>query len=287
MLLFSFAFAYNVKGSTFDELELNRVLCEHHGVNIAGVVINKVKLDKYEQTKHYMSKALQNFWGVPLIGVSTMAGMLSSWFDRFLAIFNICQSSRHPNVSRHLLLYSPLQCVPDRPYLGCPALADLERLFDCRMISGKCHRFRHYKIADLNLVTTSLGRFMENIREKPSRTLYICHVSRDDIILGFLGEYARRKRHGQSFEAALLVSGRKDKYDVSPEVMDMITDPALSDVPVLIARHTTHHALELINNMTPKLNIDDTGRVETAVKHYEPYINFDLILDRTSVRSTK
>jgi hypothetical protein len=41
--------------------------------------------------------------------------------------------------------------------------------------------------------------------------------------------------------------------------MDMITDATLSDVPVLIARHTTHTAMELITNMTPKLNIDDTG----------------------------
>ena len=205
-------------GSTFDELELNRVLCEQHGVNIAGIIVNKVKLDKYEQTKHYMSRAFMDMWGVPLLGV-----------------------------------------IPDRPYLGCPALADLERLFKTEMVSGRCHRFRHYKISDLNLVTTSLSRFLENMREKPSRTLYICHVTRDDIILGFLGEYARRRRHGEPFEAALLVSGREGKYDVSPEVMDMITDATLSDVPVLIARHTTHTAMELITNMTPKLNIDDAG----------------------------
>ncbi len=36
--------------------ELNRVLCEKFDVPIAGVVINKVLPDKYEQTKHYMSK---------------------------------------------------------------------------------------------------------------------------------------------------------------------------------------------------------------------------------------
>ena len=233
-------------GSTFDELELNRVLCQQHGVNIAGIIVNKVKLDKYEQTKHYMSRAFMNMWGVPLLGV-----------------------------------------IPDRPYLGCPALADLERLFKTEMVSGRCHRFRHYKISDLNLVTTSLSRFLENMREKPSRTLYICHVTRDDIILGFLGEYARRRRHGEPFEAALLVSGREGKYDVSPEVMDMITDATLSDVPVLIARHTTHTAMELIANMTPKLNIHDTGRVETAVKHYEPFIDFNLLLDRTQVTSTE
>lgn len=43
-------------GSAFDELELNRILCQHYNVRIAGVIINKVRPDKYEQTKHYMRK---------------------------------------------------------------------------------------------------------------------------------------------------------------------------------------------------------------------------------------
>lgn len=55
-------------GSAFDELELNRVLCLHHNVRLAGVILNKVRLDKYEQTKDYMSRALMQQWGVPLLG---------------------------------------------------------------------------------------------------------------------------------------------------------------------------------------------------------------------------
>lgn len=55
-------------GSAFDELELNRVLCLHHGVRLAGVILNKVRADKYEQTKEYMSRALMQIWGVPLLG---------------------------------------------------------------------------------------------------------------------------------------------------------------------------------------------------------------------------
>lgn len=73
-------------GSAFDELELNRILCQHYNVRIAGVIINKVIPDKYEQTKHYMRKAMMQAWGVPLLG-----------------------------------------CIPDKPYLGNPALADLVR----------------------------------------------------------------------------------------------------------------------------------------------------------------
>jgi cobyrinic acid a,c-diamide synthase len=55
-------------GKAFDELELNRVLCQHYGVRIAGVIINKVIPEKYEQTKHYIRKAMMQTWGIPLLG---------------------------------------------------------------------------------------------------------------------------------------------------------------------------------------------------------------------------
>ena len=128
-------------GSAFDELELNRVLCEHHNVRIAGVIVNKVIPDKYEQTKDYMGRALEQNWGIPLLG-----------------------------------------CIPDRPFLGCPALADLERLFKTSLLSGQQHSMRHYSVNQTNLVTTSLHKFLENLRKKPTRTLYFCHCTRHDIM---------------------------------------------------------------------------------------------------------
>jgi dethiobiotin synthetase len=164
-------------GSAFDELELNRVLCQHYNVRIAGVILNKVRPDKLEQTAHYMRKAMLQAWGVPL-----------------------------------------LACIPDQPYLGCPALADMESLFHTELLSGKEHRFRHYAVEDINVVTTSLTRFLENLREKPPRTLYICHITRDDLIVGFLGEVQRRREETEEpFEAALIICGRKDKYQLTPE----------------------------------------------------------------------
>jgi len=226
-------------GSAFDELELNRVLCEHYNVRVAGVIINKVLPDKYDQTKHYMSKALKQAWGVPLLG-----------------------------------------CVPDRPFLGCPALFDLERLFHTEMICGQKHRFRHYNVNDLNLVTTSLTRFLENLREKPSRTLYVCHVTRDDLILGFMAEYQRtRAVDERPFEAALIICGRRGKYQISGEVLDMIH--GLDGCPIMVVDFSTHQAMQKIHAFTPKLNIDDKNRVGKAVEHYEPYINFDELLRRT------
>lgn len=226
-------------GSAFDELELNRVLCQHYNVRIAGVVINKVKRDKYDQIKKYMAKAMMQSWGIPLLG-----------------------------------------CIPDDPYLGCPALRDLEMLFKTKLICGEEHRYRHYNTEDINVVTTSLTRFLENLRLKPSRTLYICHVTRDDLIVGFMGEFQRRKeKEDHPFEAALLICGRKGKYQLSQEVMDMLQ--GMEGAPVMSVELSTRDAMDKIHRFTPKLNIDDVNRVNAAIASYEPYIDFDELLRRT------
>ena len=195
--------------------------------------------EKYDQTKEYMTKALRQRWDVPLLG-----------------------------------------CIPDRPFLGCPALVDLEQLFRAKLITGGRFKFRHYNMANINLVTTSLTRFLENLRHKPSRTLYICHVTREDLILGFMGEHQRRTRNGEEpFEAALLVCGRKDKYELSSEMYDMMKN--IEDLPMMLVELPTHQVMSQINSFTPKLNIHDRNRVAVAVDHYEPYLDIDQLLQRT------
>jgi BioD-like phosphotransacetylase family protein len=180
--------------------------------------------DKLEQTAHYMRKAMLQAWGVPLLG-----------------------------------------CIPDRPFLGCPALADMENLFKTELISGSEHRFRHYAVDDINVVTTSLTRFLENLRQKPRRTLYICHVTRDDLIVGFMGEFQRRREKSEKpFEAALLICGRKGKYQLSTEVTDMLS--SLKGAPVMVVGLSTHDAMSKIHKYTPKLNIHDKNRVGVAVR---------------------
>ena len=91
----------------FDEFEVNRSLFLQYGVNIAGVVVNKIDPDKYEQTRQYLTKAIEHHIGeeIPILG-----------------------------------------CVPDRPYLGCPALADIESQFGSTLLSGSDFRYRHYDV---------------------------------------------------------------------------------------------------------------------------------------------
>jgi len=222
-------------GSAFDELELNRIYCAYHNVNVVGVIINRVKPEKYAQTQHYLQKALQQNWNIPLLG-----------------------------------------CIPDRPFLGCPAIKDMERLFGTKLLSGAKHRFRHYTVHELMLVGTSSGVFLSNLRNKPTRTLYVCHASRSDVLLGFITEYQRRLTNNEpDFEAAMIVCGHPDVYPIDTYILDMVQG---LDVPILQSPHTTAETMEMIHTLTPKLNAADTHRVAKTVEHYEPYIDFDQLL---------
>lgn len=110
--------------------------------------------------------------------------------------------------------------------------------------------------------------------------MYVCHVTRADLIVGFMGEYQRRRAADeQPFEAALLVCGRKEKYKISKEVKDMLK--GIEGAPIMEVGLSTHEATKAILNYTPKLNIDDTNRVNVAVDHYENYIDFEELMRRT------
>ncbi len=54
-------------GSAFDELALNKALCDQLGVTICGVILNRVIEEKREMVQSYMKKALDR-WQIPLIG---------------------------------------------------------------------------------------------------------------------------------------------------------------------------------------------------------------------------
>ena len=53
----------------------------------------------------------------------------------------------------------------------------------------------------------------------------------------------------------------------------------------MLVEHSTHEAMKMVHDFTPKLNIDDKNRVRKAVEHYEPYIDFDTLLSRTTIDS--
>ena len=245
---------------------------QQYGVDIAGVVVNKVDPDEYERTRKYLAMAIDRHWR----GEGGGDG-----------------DDPPPPV---------LGIVPDRPYLGSPCLADVETMFGTSLLSGTDHRYRHYDVGSnvrggrnigMSMVTTDLAAFLRTMQRQTEtgRTIFVSHVTRDDVILGFLGEYRRRARRGLSFQSALVICtgcddgsrGLSTALGLGTEVSEMIVDGGPSGPPVLVASGISPaEAAKRIRIMTPKFNASDGRRVSRAAEHYEPYIDFDLLLRRTS-----
>jgi len=64
-------------GSAFDELALNKALCDQMGVKIRGVILNKVIKEKESMVVNYIEKALKR-WQIPLIGTISFSRLLST-----------------------------------------------------------------------------------------------------------------------------------------------------------------------------------------------------------------
>jgi dethiobiotin synthetase len=54
-------------GSTYDELAQNIAICRANGVQVKGIILNKVLDEKRDMILEYFPKALKS-WGIPLIG---------------------------------------------------------------------------------------------------------------------------------------------------------------------------------------------------------------------------
>lgn len=55
-------------GNTIDRLKLCLTMFKDRNVPIIGVIINKVRPEKYDKVKYYVGKKLED-WGIPLLGV--------------------------------------------------------------------------------------------------------------------------------------------------------------------------------------------------------------------------
>lgn len=244
-------------GKAFDELEMNRMMFAHEGVRVRGVVLNKVLPDKVEYVRSKMGRLLEQRWGVPLLGV-----------------------------------------VPELSYLSKPTLAELEKALDGDLLAGHRCRSLHYGVENSFLVTTGLRRFLRRAFEQRSpsewrRPLFVTHVTRDDLLLGYLAQHQRlMTAQGGAVDgprdwagAMVLSTGAskgfpdKEAFPDDTEPLTYLTQMAKdSDAPVLITRYGTLDALHIIESYTAKHSIHDTARVSAAVAHYEPNIDFDALL---------
>jgi len=220
-------------GSAFDELALNKLMCEHHSVKIRGVLVNKVMPGKVDMIREYFTKALQR-WQIPLIGV-----------------------------------------VPDASYLGSPTMLDYEQLFKTKLICGEEQKLNHFNRT--TLVAMELGRFLDRLHtEQHSKSLFVTHASRVDIILGFVSHAnVHEKRWGEPWRGGMIIAGEVPKHAIPDSLMDALKN---SKCPMLHAKMSTYDAMVALTSYTAKLSALDSRRTTAAIQHYEPHIDFNFLV---------
>ena len=130
-----------------------------------------------------------------------------------------------------------LGVVPDGPYLSQPSMLDFEELFRSKLLSGREDLLRHYD--QITLVSMDLRRFSKRLRtERHSKTLFVTHASRLDIVLSFI---SHSKIHEsiwkEPFQAALVLAGGSD-ID-STEKQSLIELIQSQNRPVLFSTKST------------------------------------------------
>lgn len=88
-------------GSAYDELALNVAMCQHYGVAIKGVILNRVLEKKRDMIQEYFPKTLRK-WGIPLLGCVPYSESLSSnTMQDFETLFDTTLLSGHTHHYRH------------------------------------------------------------------------------------------------------------------------------------------------------------------------------------------
>ncbi|CAI5720437.1 unnamed protein product [Peronospora effusa] len=169
-----------------------------------------------------------------------------------------------------------LGIVPNLPTLSNASMLDFEGLFATEMWTSRTRRFQQYD--KTTLVTAGLRRFLEKlISPEFERTLFVTHVSRNDIIMSFLS-------HAQNFEfmtkrpygGGLILTGSPSDDQPQDYIMNMIKN---AQTPVLYVPTTTFEAMEKITHFTTKFNPTDTDKIQACGEHYANHIDFDAVLD--------
>lgn len=225
-------------GSSFDELELNRLAYQHYNVDIIGVVLNKCRPDKIPMLKDYFQRVLEDRWKVPLLGV-----------------------------------------IPQQPFLTQSTLKDLKKHLNAEQVAGEMYGDQHYDTHTVTMVATNLTRFLERLQinfeknlDSTKSPLILSHVTRNDIILGYLSHWQKCKALGREWTGALvLASGSNPNAPSGRETLQshVLSTIVAMDVPVLLVKGSnTFQIMQKMDDFTPKMHAEDSKRVQLACEHH-------------------
>lgn len=227
-------------GSSFDELELNRLLCEKYGVNIKGVILNRVKEEKLEQTRNYFQKALSR-WNVPLVGCVTYNDYLNApaMMD-YENLFKTKLVTGHEHRLRHF----------DKRLLMATSLSRFINLLQ---------QDSHSKT--LWVTHSSRTELVMALVEHVDACVANGEAWQGGLILCGSEKNAEGQSEQEIADAAAIRKALENSH-----------------IPVLYIQHDCTTALEKMNKYVAKLNADDQSRTRAMVQKIQPCLDYEALL---------
>jgi len=163
-----------------------------------------------------------------------------------------------------------LGCIPFDSLLSQPTMKDFQQLFQVELLAGPEYCLRHFE--HIRLVASSPETY--RTFTTPSQ-LIITPADREDIILATLTRYWDLKiAHPEdNVEIGVLLTGK------NPPKQALIDQIRKAHIPMLYAPVSSFAALKMINSYTAKIRLEDTAKVQEAIKIVEDYIDFDSLLE--------
>jgi phosphate acetyltransferase len=159
-------------------------------------------------------------------------------------------------------------CVPYSPFLNSPTLKDFEVLFKTSLIAGEKHHYRHFQ--HHRLVAGSLDAYHD---ESVPDELIITPASREDIIFATLQRYQKASELDSKALGGMILTGRHAPSDKAIEAIRAV------DMPSLYAPLCSYDAMKMITSLIAKIRLEDTQKIEQAIRLVESHINLDLLLN--------
>lgn len=253
-------------GSTIDELELNRQVCEAHGVRVKGVIVNKVQEEKLEEVKYYLGKALSR-WGIPLLGCIPFAKYLDSpTMNDLEGLFGTETISGEGNKLHH---FDKFELVTAGLTHFAKKLQKHERQSRQQQLMGES-------------AGSHLDPVMDVANCLSQRTLYVTHGSRSDCILGYLSHANKVMALSDNvFKGGMILTGSDPSQSgIESEQLSWLKEQiSHSPVPILPVPLSTHETMQRLTSFTAKLNKTDRKRTDAVATHYAKYIDAASILN--------
>lgn len=179
-----------------------------------------------------------------------------------------CASSTHP-----LITY----VLPEAPLLGRPTVNDVRKWLGARVLYGEQrldNMVSRYLVAAMQV-----GNFLEYLTRD---SLVITPGDREDIVLASL---ASRLSSAYPEVAGIVLTGG---IPLHPSIERLLGSWAGTPVPIISADGHTFHTMQVMTQLYGKIEPGDTRKINTAIGHFEHYVDGAAIAQRVVDRkSTK